>query len=52
MKSMGLRIGKNSPFDYLTIWCVELGVTAGFIVTEDHEEDLQQEGVTIHCVPF
>lgn len=32
--------------------CIELGVPHGFIVTEDHEEEIQQEGVTIHCIPF
>lgn len=32
--------------------CAELHVSCGTIVTEDHEEEIQQEGITIHCVPF
>ena len=32
--------------------CVEFGLKEGYIITEDHEEELQQENMVIHCIPF
>lgn len=30
----------------------ELGLKEGFLITEDHEEDLEDEHFSIHCIPF
>lgn len=32
--------------------CHEFGLKKAFIITEDHEEEITQEGITIHCLPF
>lgn len=32
--------------------CKEFGLSEGFIITEDHEEQVSQEGITIYCSPF
>jgi len=32
--------------------CKELNLQEGTIVTEDHEEEIDLQGITIHCIPF
>ena len=32
--------------------CSEFGLNHGIIVTEDHEEEIDREGVIIQCIPF
>lgn len=32
--------------------CKEFGLKNGTIVTEDHEEEIIRDGVTVHCIPF
>lgn len=32
--------------------CLEFGVKEGYIITEDHEEEIQCDGIAIHCLPF
>ncbi len=32
--------------------CGEFGLQNGVIVTGDHEEEINQEGYTFHCIPF
>lgn len=32
--------------------CLEFGLTEGNIITEDHEEEISKDGITICCIPF
>lgn len=32
--------------------CNEFGLKSGLIITEDHEEEIERVGITIHCHPF
>jgi len=32
--------------------CEEFGLKEGTIVTEDHEEEIHERGIAIHCIPF
>jgi hypothetical protein len=32
--------------------CKELGLNEGFVITEDHEEEIDKESMHIHCIPF
>lgn len=32
--------------------CLEFGLHEGFIVTEDHEEEINRDGLIIQCIPF
>ena len=32
--------------------CNEFGLKEGSIITEDHEEEINNKGITIHCIPF
>ena len=32
--------------------CIEFGLSEGSIVTEDHEEEINEDGIVIHCIPF
>ncbi len=32
--------------------CEEFHLKEGFIITEDHEEEIQEKGIAIHCIPF
>jgi len=43
---------RKREIDPLCEACQEFGVKEGFIITEDHEEKLCQEGIDIYCIPF
>lgn len=32
--------------------CEEFDLSEGFIITEDHEETIEDKGIIIHCIPF
>ncbi len=32
--------------------CQEFGLQHGTIVTQDHEEEIHHQGITVHCIPF
>ncbi len=32
--------------------CQEFDLSEGMIITEDHEEEVFDQGITIHCIPF
>ncbi len=32
--------------------CAEFGLTEGWVITEDHEEEVDRQGINVHCVPF